>query len=155
VTEAERECDDDECDWTTEEVESLLILVASRLAGLSLFISGSQARILDPRQYGPNKVMRWTPRYCTEKERKALIIYAMSKVPHRTDLKQAHFAKDFLNIHPTTLWRWRKSGAKKIAKGLKRDRIPRFLLVDDAHGHLTVQFLKPEPPTQQDVMPKI
>jgi hypothetical protein len=143
-------CEEPDCDWTEEEVEALLIQAAEALPGMSLYVSSSGARILERGQYGLNKVSRWAPRYCTERERKALVVYAMSKVPHRTDLKQAHFAREFLNIHPTTLWRWRKAGVKKIARGLKRDGIPRFRLVPDKFGHLTLQFYKPEPPTQQD-----
>jgi hypothetical protein len=135
--------------WTEKDVEALLIQVAGALPGMSLFVSGSQTRILDPAHYGPEKVMRWMPRYCTEKERKAVTVYALSKSKHRTDLKQTQFAKDFLGIDPSTLWRWRKAGVKKITHGLKRDGIARFRLVDVGRGHLTVQFTRPDAPNHK------
>lgn len=150
AAEAADDCNEPDCDWTEGEIETLLIQAAGALPGMSLFVTSSCARILDRGAYGLNKVSHWAPRYCTENERKALIVYAMSKVPYRTDLKQSHFAKEFLNVHPTTLWRWRKSGVAKIARGLKKHGVPRFRLVPGKNNLLTLQFLKPEAATQAD-----
>lgn len=112
--------------WTEQEVCELFVKACRALPGVTVF--SSNGRHQDPgapRTPGPLKVLNWAERYLTKSERDAVILWATAEARRDGESVRA-FIREMRWGDPSTLYRRRRRGCKKIAVCLSRDAIAKF-----------------------------
>lgn len=127
--EPEADTEEIDCNWTADQVSALMRKAMSRESGIAWMVSRRSIEAVGILPPSAEKVKLWLHRYLTEKERKAFAMWAMADAWKANGTSRAEFMREMnWDEPPSTISRRKKRAADKIAKCLRRDRIPIFSL---------------------------
>jgi hypothetical protein len=116
-------------EWTEEEIGTLFKKACARKTGVAFMLQDRKIEPVGTLAPGAEKVIHWATRYCSRQERLALLLWCMADSWKAEGRSVRSFIRDMgWDLVPSTVHRQRIRAIKKIAAGLKRDRIPKFSL---------------------------